>query len=431
MHLPTDHEQRFQLNNEVHARPPESLIAPVRISFLAMFAAGDRGEDRRHVRDLAEQHGLTPPGDGDVHYSADFGRFRLKWERHTEFSRIKVIVPGPSETDLFRVPAALAISEEWLSGFPGRLMTATHVEIRPKPKKLPDPEALSAQSFGGHPLIGSEIAGGLGTAYTDLRIHADGFSRLLIDDGGMTPRQLGRSVQRILEIDTYRMMALLAFPVARAFGPKLTSQERELAQIMSAMASEMAAEEPKLLDRLTRLQAAIESGYAESDYRFSASKAYYELVQRRTEELRENRLEGLQTFQEFTERRLMPAMNTCAAVARRQEALSSRVARATQLLSTRVEVARTQQNQQVLATMARRAQLQLRLQQTVEGLSVAAVTYYVVGLVSYVAKAVSEVGVPVSPAIVVALSVPIVAGSVWYGVKRVRQRLEAADDDDA
>ena len=323
------------------------------------------------------------------------------------------------------------VPDDWVRALPGRVMTATHVEIRSRPKQLPDAEKLSAESFGGHPLIGANIAGGMGTAYTDLRIHHDGFSRLLIYDGGMKPRQLGRYVQRILEIDTYRMMALLAFPVARSFGPKLASQERELSHITSAMAAEAIAEEPRLLDRLTKLQAAIESGYAETDYRFSAAKAYYELVQRRITELREERLEGLQTFREFTERRLMPAINTCNAMARRQEELSRRVARATQLLSTRVDVAGARQNQEVLATMARRAKLQLRLQQTVEGLSVAAVTYYVVGLVSYLAKAAAEVGLPISAPVVVALSVPIVAGLVWYGVQRVREKLEADDGEAA
>ncbi len=430
MMLPQDHERRFELNNEVHARPPEALKTPVRVSYLALFAAGERGEDFRHIEALAEQYGQPGPADGASHFSADFGQFRLKWERHTEFSRIKIIQSGIGGEKLFDRPPIEAVPSDWVSSLPGRVMTATHVDVRPRPRKVPDPDTLSAEAFNGHPLMGSEIGGQAGLAYTDLRIHADGFSRVAIYEEGMTPRQLGRYVQRILEIDTYRMMALLAFPVARDFSRKLTTQERDLAQITTAMSGDGALEEHKLLDRLTRLQAAIESGYAESDYRFSAARAYYELVQRRILELRETRLEGLQTFQEFTERRLMPAMNTCTAVARRQEELSRRVARATQLLSTRVDVAGARQNQEVLASMARRAKLQLRLQQTVEGLSVAAVTYYVVGLVSYVAKAASEMGLPISAPIIVAASVPIVAGLVWYGVQRVRKELEKDEHED-
>lgn len=427
MLLPPDHTQRRQLNDEVHARPPESLVAPVRVSYLALLDAGKKSADLLHIRALAEEFGRKPPADGAVHYSADFGDFRLKWERHTEFSRFKIITPGDEDAPVFTDPPIGRLPPDWLRELPGSVMTATDVDVRQSPDTLPEPEDLSRDAFRGYALIGANIAAGRATAYTDLRIHEDGFTRLLIFDRGLVQRQLGRYVQRILEIDTYRMMALLAFPIARGYSPKLSQYEQELAEITTEMATDASLEEPRLLDRLTRLQAAIESGYAANDYRFSAARAYNELVHRRIEELREERLEGLQTFKEFTERRLMPAMNTCLAVARRQEDLSRRVARATQLLSTRVDVAGGRQNQEVLATMARRAQLQLRLQQTVEGLSVAAVTYYVVSLVSYAAKAFADMGLPINPGAIVVLSIPVVGGLVWWGVHRVRRSLEADD----
>ncbi len=154
-----------------------------------------------------------------------------------------------------------------------------------------------------------------------------------------------------------------------------------------------AADEPALLDRLTRLEAEIENRQSETRFRFSASDAYYELVRQRIDELREQRIQGLQTFREFTERRLAPAMNTCRSAAARQESLSQRVARATRLLSTRVDLTRERQNQALLESMDRRASLQLRLQSTVEGLSVAAVTYYVVALIGHAAEALHEAGI--------------------------------------
>ena len=155
--------------------------------------------------------------------------------------------------------------------------------------------------------------------------------------------------------------------------------------------------------------------------RFSAAAAYHELVERRIEELREVRIQGLQTFREFTERRLAPAMRTCASVSARVESLSQRVARATQLLSTRVAVSRERQNQQVLESMNRRAEAQLRLQQTVEGLSAAAITYYVVGLVGYAAKGLKALGWPVNPDLAMAFSIPLVALATVLGVRHVRQ----------
>jgi uncharacterized membrane-anchored protein len=247
-------------------------------------------------------------------------------------------------------------------------MVAAHAALVPGGDGRLDYEALSARLFGGNVLVGSGIAGGAAVALTDLRVHGDGFSRFLILDRGMTPRQAGRMVQRLLELETYRMLALLALPVARGLAPHLDASERELARVTAALASNaLAKDEPALLDRLTRLEAEIEDRQTSNHYRFSAATAYHELVQRRIEELREERIHGLQTFHEFTERRLAPAMSTCRAVAARQESLSRHVARATQLLSTRVDVARERQNQAVLESMNRRAKMQLRLQQTVEG----------------------------------------------------------------
>ena len=217
-------------------------------------------------------------------------------------------------------------------------------------------------------------------------------------------------VQRLLEIDTYRMMALLALPVARELAPLLTRGEQELAEITAALVSANSDDEAILLERLTKLEAEIDSRESANHYRFSAAGAYYELVQRRIADLRERRIEGMQRFQEFTERRLAPAMNTLRAVAARQESLSERLARAVQLLSTRVDITRERQNQKVLESMNRRAKLQLRLQQTVEGLSIAAVTYYVVGLVGYAAKGGKAFGLDVNPDFAVAVSIPLVAG---------------------
>jgi uncharacterized membrane-anchored protein len=286
-----------------------------------------------------------------------------------------------------------------------------------------DPDAISSAHFDGNILIGSSVSGGKGVALADFRIRPDGMSRMLMLDLGMAPAQAGRIVQRLLEIDTYRMMALLTLPVARACGPMLSESGAELADITTRLAASDSAGQAVLLERLMRLEAQIETKFASTQYRFSAAVAYYELVRSRIEELREDRIEGLQTFEEFTERRLAPAMSTCASVSQRLNALSARVARSTQLLATQLAVYRDRQNQTLLETMARRAKLQLRLQQTVEGLSVAAITYYLVGLVGYAAKGVSALGLKLNAELVTGLAIPVVAILVAYGVKGLRRKL--------
>lgn len=425
MRLPASHPQRQELNDEVHARPPEALTPPLRLSYLAILSDGvARDAEWRAVANLAARFDVDPPAPGANHYSADLGPFRLKWEQHTEFTRYTFIVQGAEGDDPFAEPAIGAAPEDWVADLPGRVMVAVHAALLRAADAAFDPEAVGTRLFAGNALIGSVTGGAAASAFTDFRIHPDSFGRLLVLDRGMARRQAGRLVQRLLEIDTYRVMALLAFPVARGLAPILTEYERELARITTALAGGGDPDEPALLDRLTRLEAEIDSREADNHYRFSAAAAYYELVQRRIAELREERIQGLSTFGEFTERRLAPAMNTCRAVAVRLESLSERVARATQLLSTRVDIAREGQNQAVLESMNRRAKQQLRLQQTVEGLSIAAITYYLVGLVGYAAKGLAVTGLKINPDLAMGVSIPVVALVAALGLRRVRRKID-------
>lgn len=414
----SSHPQRVQLYDEVHARPPEPLVAPTRLSFLALYSATPE-RDFECLRRLLEQFDVKPPEPQAKHFSADLKTFRLKWERHTEFTRYKFIIEE-DDGDPFSNLAIDQVPDSWLADLPGEMLVAAHASLRSGGERPVDHEDASARWFNGNMLVGSQIAGGAGIALTDFRIHDDGFSRLFVQDFGMTDRQAGRLVQRLLEIDTYRMLALLALPVAQELVPLLSQSESELAQIASAMSQGNKEDEPVLLERLMRLEADIESRHAESHYRFAAAAAYYDLVRRRIVELRERRIDGLQTFDEFIERRMAPAMNTCVAVSRRQESVSERVARATQLLSTRVDIGRQAQNQALLESMNRRAALQLRLQATVEGLSVAAISYYIVGLVGYASKGLEAGGAGIDADMVVGASIPLVIILVALGVRKIR-----------
>jgi uncharacterized membrane-anchored protein len=419
--LPGDHPLRRALNDEVHARPPDSLEAPVRLSYLVLVGSGNRSEDLAMLARLIEGTGAPKPAQDANHYGADLGSHRIKWERHTEFCRYTFYAQGV-EKKPFSEPAISLVPQQWLKSLKGQTIAAIHANVV-RGVKAPDPVKTADLYFNGNPIIGSAISGGTGRAYTDFRIHADGFGRLLLCDHHMTPRQAGRLVQRLFEIDTYRMMALLALPVARQLAPFLTESEQELQEIMNAMQSAGDAEEPVLLDRLTRLEAAVERQYTDNHYRFSAANAYYDLVQQRIDELREERIEGFQTFREFNDRRFLPAIATCRAVSARQSALSERIAHATVLLSTRVSVTREKQNQAILLSMDKRANLQLRLQQTVEGLSVAAITYYIVGLVYYAAKGFLPKAASYSPEQVAAWSIPIALAVVTLGLRMFRRSL--------
>jgi len=419
-----DHPMRRVLSDEVHARPPVDIPTPGSLSYIArvMRRDGEAGTELDRIAELMEHFGQAPPDKETKQLTAILDGQRLRWERHTEFARY-AFIRDAEEVPPFSIPPTTGIPEDWLAQLHDEVMSATHVNVAPMPEGKLRFDEISDRYFSGNPLVGARIAGNRAIAVTDFRVPDDGFMRLLILNERMSEAQTGRSVQRLLEIDTYRMMALLALPVAHALQPGLDSSEEKLVEIYESLLETGEADETELLNDLTFLATENQRRHASNDYRFGAANAYYDIVLQRIAELREERIPGLPTFDEFTTRRLTPAVNTCRAVFDRQQSIVLRMARATQLLSTRIDVERQRQNQQLLESMDRRARSQLRLQATVEGLSVAAVTYYVVGLVAILAKALDAKGLPVDPAIVTAASIPIIAGIAFYGVRRIRRRI--------
>jgi uncharacterized membrane-anchored protein len=272
-------------------------------------------------------------------------------------------------------------------------------------------------------LVASTVAEGHGEVYTDFQLHPDGYSRIVLLTGSLTPRRQGGLVQQLLEIETYRMAALLGVPAARQASHVLADAEREFAALADAIRHASSADEAVLLDRLTRLAGEVEGQYASTHSRFSATRAYFELVDRRIRDIAESRMPGMQTIAEFMERRLSPARSTCDWAARRQNALSERVSRMSNLLRTRVDYEQQQSSQALLTTMNQRQDLQLKMQATVEGLSVAAITYYFTGLVSYLAKGAEKLGWPYGADVTAAFAMPVVALVVWWSIRRIHNKV--------
>ena len=436
-----NHVLRVPIAAEIHSRPFLKLEAPESISHLAIFRDSDNGPPHSNARsqhlllaELCGQFGVAPPAQGSNYFFHDFGRFRLKWECHTEFATYtfagRAPATPPADGPFAQMPSA-HLPQQWLLNLKGRLMVAAHVALVRGDGELDD--VLGA--FESNRLVGASVMQG-GELWTDFAIHADGFSRFVIRDAGMRAQQAGRLVQRVLEIETYRMMALLGLPSAQQAGGALNAIEAELAALATAMVATDAAAagaptladggaEQALLDQITRLAARLEKLSLDNSYRFSASKAYFWLVNARIEELREARIGGVPTVGEFMERRLAPAMHTCAAAAARQDGLGQRIANTNDLLRTRVGIVQEMQNRQILQSMNARAAQQLRLQQAVEGLSVAAISYYVIGLLSYSGKAAKVLGMAINAEVLVGVLVPFVAAGVWLALRQMHRRIHA------
>ena len=427
--LPPDDPLRATLHNEVHARPPARVRLPGLIVQVAVLNAGvTREHECDHLRRLTGQALLPLERLQGNFLRLSCGNHTVKWERHTEFTRYSIVqalpagaLLGAQEPELM---CGLAVTPDWLRGIPGRTVSA--IQLAMVEGHLADEPALMRQAqswFDGRSVIASQLGHGHSWAVTDFQIGADGFERMLVIAApGTTETRAGRISQRLLELEIYRLMALRGLPVAKKLAPMLAEAESALADITARLENKSASDQ-ELLDTLVSLAARVERATAEHIYRFSATRAYNTLVGQRLTELREKPISGTQTLGEFMQRRLSPAIATVAATAQRLSSLSERVTRTSALLRTRVDIATETQNQILLEKLTRGQELQLRLQSTVEGLSIAAISYYVISLLLYGGKAAKAAGAPINPEIAAGALIPLVLWVVWRNIRRIHAKL--------
>lgn len=421
-----DHPLRYALTNELHARPFPSLEAPCVASYLAIKhpqdAAGrDRGQDRAHLIALLDKHGAGHPAPEATHHSADIGRHLLKWESHTEFVTYTAF-DNSTEKEPFDTRAFTVFPESWLADAPGCRMTSIlfHIDFIPD-----DPNVIIkflADHFVPESLACSKVLDGEAVIASDFRIDSSGHIRMVVFVApGTGNRRIGRIVQRLCEIETYKTMSMLGLSRARAMSSKMSELDGELSRMASDMTQGLLQPE-ETLRALLAVSSELENMLVQSSFRFGATGAYEALVHQRVDVLREDRYEGRQTFKEFMMRRYDPAMRTVKSAERRLAQMAERAMRAGTLLSTRVDVERSAQNQALLESMDRRADLQLRLQNTVEGLSVVAISYYGVNLAANMVLPFAE-PLGLSKGVVTGILTPIVVLAVWGLVRRIRNRL--------
>lgn len=419
-----DHPLRYDLANELHARPFPTIAHGSEAALLALkaprnAAARDRAADRAHLIALLDRHGAQHPRPDATHFSGKIGRYRLTWEQHTEF--VTYMVHGPGLSDRPFDPAIWDVfPEEWLAQATGLRVTSAHfritggveddAEITPALHDWFEPESLAV----------SRVLDDNAVLASDFRIDPAGHMRFAIFPRPATGRsRIGRIVQRLSEIETYKTMAMLGFPRARELNARMTEIDNGLSALLADMSGHDSAPEAQL-DQLLGYATDLENLMSRASFRFGATGAYEAIVHQRIEALREARFEGRQTFAEFMLRRFDPAMRTVKSTETRLRSMTDRAFRAGELLRTKVEVDRSAQNQALLESMDKRAALQLRLQETVEGLSVVAISYYAVNLLSYLlAPAGAGIGIE-KPWIAAALVLPVVAG-VALMTRRIRK----------
>ncbi len=415
-----EHESRAAILAELHARPFLPLEVPRRIYHFAFAAYHEEAAaDRAALERLARAHGVGAPAPEAKFHYLELGDWRLRWEQHTEFTTYTWATGREAETP-FSHPDPIAAGEISFRP-PGRLIVATHLCVVDRDAPLEELAGLfSSQSLCVIGL-GKEAA----HAFADFAVDAEGFTRMAIRLLHASPMEAGRLAQRLLEVETYRTMALIGLPLARAISPDLAMMEEELSEITQALrATQDTQSNHDLLKRLSDLLAANEALSTRSAFRFGASRAYHALVKNRLELLQETKEGQYPTISNFLSARLDPAIETCNAVEARQTRFSTDVARTTNLMRTGITLDMERQNGALLDDMVRRTRLQMRLNRMVQGISVAGLAYYLVGLFAFVAKGLKEAGLipaSISADMAEAAAVPFAILLSWAFMARVRR----------
>jgi uncharacterized membrane-anchored protein len=413
------HRFRATVLGEVHARPFTAIETPRRILHFAFDTAGDAAvADRLALAAFCASRQLDRLQPNAKQHRVSFGGTTLRWEQHSEFTTYTWELPSDSGTPFH--PGASSLAEPMTEiSQPGPLLVALDLHLLPEAENKIQPERL----FDRASLAVAENSDGLALFATDFQADPSGFVRVLVLDRGLGPERAGALVQRIVELETYRTLALLGLPEAQRLTPSINRIEARLGEVTEEMRrTDLLIDNHRLLDELTALAAELEAGAAASSFRFGASRAYNEIVQLRLQTIGERKVGGLPTWSSFLARRMAPAMRTCATTEARQSDLSEKLARAANLLRTRVDVEMERQNRDLLKSMNDRTRLQLRLQATVEGLSVAAISYYVVGLFHYLMEGLHQKGIGVDVTIATALFVPVAVAAIWFVLRRIRHK---------
>jgi uncharacterized membrane-anchored protein len=421
-----DHPLRYKLANELHARPFPTMQVPDTVVYVAIkqpseAVSRDRGQDMAHLIKLLDRHGAPHPQPGATHYSGRIGRHVLKWEQHTEFVTYTAFSEGLSERAFDHLDFGV-FPQDWLDDAPWQRITSVMVRVCTRPDDAQIDTELD-DWFVPESLAVARVLEDAAVVAGDFRIDPAGHMRFAVFVGPETGnRRVGRVVQRLCEIETYKSMSMLGFSRAGALAGRIGKMDTELTDLMVDMTGGATPAE-ETLPKLLAISAELETMAARSSFRFGATGAYEAIVNQRITALRETRFGGRQTFGEFMMRRYEPAMRTVKSTQSRLQALADRAIRAGDLLRTRVDVERSAQNQALLESMDRRADLQLRLQRTVEGLSVVAISYYAVSLAGYLLYPVTE-ATGLSKGMLTALVTLPVVGLVWWLVHRLRSRIE-------
>ncbi len=406
-----DHPLRSALSAEMHMRKLPSLSLPAQVVQFVFIA--DYQQSAEGLRLLVGSANEVLPTDARF-FSGRIGSLDFVWEAHSEFCTYTLIKSTETTRDFDLRGYSEAIAK--IFALPGEIIRSTNTLVVAHDGSL---EADWTEFFSEDDLIISEVFDGRARIWSDFRLHDDGFGRMLVENANLAGNEASALLQRLLELGNYRKMALLGLPIAKTAMGSLDKIERELADVAESLDAN-AVDTQTAMSELNRIGAKLSQISVESRYRMSATAAYFAIVKERIRALSPTAAPGKMSLSDFTERRLAPAMRTCEAFSRRLRELIQDYSDVSNRLRVRIDDELARRNQDLLGAMNSRTELQLRLQQTVEGLSIVAITYYAIGIWEAVQpKVSSRLGLELeSVTFGIALLVPV---TVWLLLRHIRR----------
>jgi uncharacterized membrane-anchored protein len=405
------HPLRESLHDELHARPSIYFEGPAHVYHFALL------DDGKSLDGIIQQ--LGEQADSQGHDAARHGLLRLaghpcKWERHSEFLSLTWVVPRSADSSHWLdLPQPL---RGVLDANRALIINALVILVEEAQDGVLDPG-----DYGFKDPAGSHIGGGDATVWSDFRLSALGFNRMLLVNRGLNAYRLGRMIRRLVEIETYRMLASLGLPTAQELSATLQELDRGLIGIAEGNASVGNSEAKVLLDSLTELSARLMRCSAACRPRFSATEAYAQIVFERIGELRESHVGGNQRLGVFIERRFKPSVRYCAATEKRLDRLAAGIANLGELLQAKAQVEVEEQNSKILESLNARTSTQLKIQKAVEGFSLIAISYYLIGLLKMTLEGLTALGSPFSSKVLFVLLAPLFMFTLYRLARRLKQ----------
>jgi len=413
-----------RLSREWHARPRIELPSLFRCTHVVELGQGERlAAIRARLTDYCARSGQSGPArDASFHLACADDSF-VRWEEHTEFVTHSVFKAADGRSP-FTTPPFDGLDASFRDGLLGDRFFGARIEVVRPPEGDPTGHALAQRLLGPSEVYGGRMSAETACVWSAFQPDPEGFTRVLIVSPGGHDERLSRLTHRLLDLESYRILAMMGLPVARGVMGSLSGYESEMDAIMGQLSDARASEqEERSLQAITRLAAQVEHVAFGNAFRFAASRAYARIVERRCEEVDERIIDDHQRFTQFLLRSLQPAMRTCEAAELRMQRIAEQTARAAGILETMAEVSQKRQSQEIMRSLAKSSNLQVELQQAVEGFSIFAISYYVVGLLGYLLKWLKAIGLELSLEALTGAAVPFVVLLVWALVVRARRRI--------